>query len=369
VLIGPRAFGHHLNRLATTPFPAIGAGSYRVWDNGLTWRLLEPTDGGFTATAMRQAIDGARAAGMDIVYEAGQPPAWATGGVIGGSLGIAYNNLPPTNLSDWVAYLTWVDDNFACDAYGVWNEPSYGAMWGGTVEQLRALHVAMYDLLKPRGRTILTASVADGGVPIGSGANYLLEYLTPEIVAKTDVVSYHNYVYPLPPEQIIVSLRHVKAVLRRAGAGHLPLWNTEYGWFGDGDFADAKAAAYVARAMPANIIGGADRSHFYGVDFDNAQITLVETGTPSVLTPAGIAHRTVANLLTGAQLYRFRQRPPLYTVDWTKAGGRGRIFWCDDDETQTVDLSGYSSGTDVLGDPITLSAAYEVGMSPVFCAR
>ncbi len=126
--------------------------------------------------------------------------------------------------------------------------------------------------------------------------------------------------------------------------------------------------AYI-RLLGSTSIDWQDRSHFYGVDFDNAQITLVETGTPSVLTPAGIAHRTVANLLTGAQLYRFRQRPPLYTVDWTKAGGRGRIFWCDDDETQTVDLSGYSSGTDVLGDPITLSAAYEVGMSPVFCAR
>ncbi len=56
-------------------------------------------------------------------------------------------------------------------------------------------------------------------------------------------------------------------------------------------------------------------------------------------------------------------------MDWIKPGSRGRIFWCDDDETQTVDLSGYSSGTDVLGDPITLSASYQVGMSPVFCAR
>lgn len=41
----------------------------------------------------------------------------------------------------------------------------------------------------------------------------------------------------------------------------------------------------------------------------------------------------------------------------------------DDDETATVDLSGYSSGVDVLGEPITLSASYEVTMSPVFVTR
>lgn len=372
-------FGIHVNKPSTgsnprTPFPDIGATDYRIWDSGRTWRLLEATDGVF-GTRFNEDVAYARAAGCELLYTAGQAPAWATGGEVGGaSAGIAYNNKNPDDLDDWVAYLTYLDDTFDFEAYEIWNEIDNSIFWNGTTEQMQSLHEAAYDLLKPRGKTIVSANVSDGGVPIGSGANSLLDYLTPEIIAKSDAIAYHNYVHPLQPESLIVSLRHTRAIMRRAGAGHLPLWNTEFTWV-DGNgvdtvpFSESKGAAYISRAMIANVIGGADRCYFYGVDYATSQIRMVDLDTPSTLLEPAIAFRTTAAVLSGAHLSRFRQVPPLYTVDWSKNGVRGRILWCDDDETQSVDLTEFTSGTDVLGDAITLSASYEVTHSPVFVTR
>lgn len=376
-MAGRSSIGMHINKPSiyatpTTPFHNLGYGSFRLWNNGLTWRLLEPVKGQFDRLAIDSTVQRAADSGLDLqmLYTAGQAPAWATGGQIGPGTepGVAYNNSPPDSIDDWVAYLRWVDDNFAFPVYEIWNEPNYAPMWSGTIEQLQALHVAAWDLLHPRGRLIACASIGEGGVPISSGAPYLLEYLTPEIVERTDIITYHNYVYPLPPEQMIISLHATKAAMIRAGAGPLPLWNTEYGWLNNGVFDDTKACAYVARSLLANNIGGAAEAHFYGMDF-GTQIPLVDLDVPEIVLPAGATYKVTANFIEGADLFRFRQVPPLYTVDWARGAQRGRIFWCDDNETTTVDLSGYASGVDVLGSPIVLSSDYAVTMSPIFVSQ
>jgi len=368
---------------ATTPMHDLGYTALRMWNTGTTWKRLETSQDTWAAGAVARLNDNARiisAAGKGVLFTLGQPPGWASDTTPDADN--SYNPAPPTTDADWVDYLGYVVARLPLgSAYELWNEIDLTSYWDGATARLIELHDLAYDTIKALDPTATFVSAS-----VSSDPNALVAYL--DGIAATDVVGVHCYIHPNQPEATIQYLRWVRAVAQRCGFGDKPIWDTESGWgyyklngsnvvssdserlYTDTNcMAQPLACAYVARWLLAHQIGRTDAAYWYGMDFSYSIRFVTDLDNPVTTTDAAAAYRYWVQFLAGATLSRFRQVPPLYSVDWSKNGASGRIYWCRDDVTQNVDLSGFTSGVDVLGASITLSASYSVTHSPVIVTR
>ena len=62
-----------------------------------------------------------------------------------------------------------------------------------------------------------------------------------------DVLGYHFYTAPGPPEDMIPSMARVKRIMTNRGLAAMPIWNTEIGWQSDNFVDDDQRMGYVAR--------------------------------------------------------------------------------------------------------------------------
>jgi hypothetical protein len=118
-----------------------------------------------------------------------------------------------------------------------------------------------------------------------------------------DVIGYHFYVTPRPPEEMVPLIRQVRQIMLDNGAGDKPLWNTESGWAQPKPFpSQTLAASYLARAFILNWATGVQRFYWYA--WDNHGWASLETTEPDsrTLTPAGQAYGVIQNWLVGARL-------------------------------------------------------------------
>jgi hypothetical protein len=105
--------------------------------------------------------------------------------------------------------------------------------------------------------------------------------------------------------------------------------------------------------------------HWGPDEFAFSQLDLLNRENTALLDPAGDAYAYMTAQLSGARLRKSRSQGLMF-IDFTKNGQSGRIYWRRDGESGNVDLSGNSSGADVYGAPITLSATYNVTSSPIY---
>ncbi len=119
-----------------------------------------------------------------------------------------------------------------------------------------------YQILKEVDPTITVVSPsATGDWGSSPGVRWLDDFLSQGGGDYADVIGYHFYVMPGPPENIVPLIQKVKAVMAKYGQNDKPLWNTECGWLGDEAFSsEDKAAGYVARSYVLNWADGVDAS-------------------------------------------------------------------------------------------------------------
>jgi hypothetical protein len=153
-----------------------------------------------------------------------------------------------------------------------------------------------------------------------AGARDQVDYLDRFLAAGgrkcVDIVGHHFYVPNAPPESMIPLIRAVKKAMTANGVGHLPLWNTETGyWIANGDgTADHPMVAkggwkklglseesgdYLARAFLIARAEGVDR--FYWYSWDNRYgLGMIEptTGQPKPMTAKW---KALASALIGAR--------------------------------------------------------------------
>lgn len=383
---GAGHFGMHILRPSTasgasqTPWHGeLGFTHFRQWDTFTNHKTVEPTvKGTYVTTQIDPVMAVAAANNAPVLYTLGSGPEWATGGTVpAGEL----NPNPYTDLNDLVDYVEWLLNRYPIiEALEMWNEPHDEKYYLGTAANLATLTETVSAAAKAIRPSI---KIVTGAPNSRFGFTFFSDYLAALDPATIDAVGYHMYSYsldPLWPEHVVQQNRLLKAVMRRWGYADKPFWNTEWGYHNfylngvvqDGDtelMTDAMGAAYMARMLLMGALCGWERSYYYQMDNDWCTIRLIDVDAKDTVLDAGTAYRYWAGFLAGATLSRFRQVPPLYSVDWSKNGASGRIYWCRDDATQNVDLSGFTSGVDVLGASITLSASYSVTHSPVIVTR
>jgi len=197
--------------------------------------------------------------------------------------------------------------------YEIWNEPNLRQFFTGDVARMLTL-VAIADTII-KGIDSANVLVSPSATTY-SGLRWLDAFLAAGGGRYVDVLGYHFYVSPQPPEAMRALMDSVRSIRTRHELDKKPLWNTETGWFianhqtlvapvGTGnDFrskvlTDSEASAYVARALT---IGWAhDVKRFYWYAWDNPLMGLTEADGQTPKAPA-VGYQVIRNWLTGRRM-------------------------------------------------------------------
>jgi hypothetical protein len=268
--------------------------------------------------------------------------------------------------------------------YEIWNEPNQAMFWSGTPAQLVELTRAAAPIVRSLDPSAKVLCAAISTVRPDKARDYLKSYMSLLKPDDFDVFSIHGYNSPPQPETTLGFIQEIRDFLAPLGFSQKPWWITEFSqlsWFVHGDkkkvpdqvMEDKRACSYLARMFFMFALTGVARAVFYGLNYKGQGIYLLDPNDPSVVLPAGKTFQYLASMLAGVGSYKETaigtgsSKFALHTMEFASRDGRsGTCFWCDDDQSTTVDLSAFRSATDIIGAKVGTQASTTVDMSPIF---
>ena len=376
-------FGVHHSWLGVAEprgWPQGPAGSVRLWDNGVTWRDLEPADGMFTWDRLDALVAQARGHGASVLLVLGQTPAFhANEPAAPGFFGGGATSMP--NKAAWLRYVQAVAGRNV-DVWGgrvafqVWNEGNNPQYWSGTPEQLALLTRWTARAMRAIDPTVrIVAPAMD--TRLASQLEVLREYVEqrPSGRPVADFVdAFAVHLYPPQdsgPERAIRQLRTVLSMLADEGVTK-PVWNTEinYGLIGGsenggpgsygpgGGYAppeplpDRRQAAFVLRTYLLNAGFGVRRVYWYAWDRIDLMNTWMVQGDYVTPTVAGQAFGLVRSWIGGTRALGCERADDATRTCQFVAGGEVRTAVWNPWRTVTV-VAGPGSTSYDTGDGVS----------------
>lgn len=283
--VSAQYFGMHVHDVAN--WPSLSFGSLRLWDAGVTWPSLEPALGQWNFANLDGIVSKCQENSVDVLMVLGLSPQWASARPTEPSAYQLGNAAEPGNIQDWRDFVQTVATRYRgrIHAYEIWNEPNDPTFFSGTPAKMLELATEAYKILKQVDPTVTVLSPAateQGGVA------WLDQYLAGGGGAVADVIAYHLYVHPNPPENMLPLLAQVKAIMAQHGQSSKPVWDTETGWHSPATFTQTDEAAFVARSYLLAASGGVSRFFWYAWD-DHDWVTLQLTNADGTLRPSAQA--------------------------------------------------------------------------------
>jgi hypothetical protein len=287
-------FGMHVNKWGTfTRWPSVlGFGLVRLWDTGTRWSNLEPSPGVWNWQRMDYYVNAAVGAHEQVLYTLGMPPQWASSAPNDARSGA---DAPPATLATWRAYVRTVALRYKgrIHDWEIWNEVNAAFYTGSTKELVRLTQAAAQEL-----RAVDPANVVLSPDFTRSGLPMLSEFLADGGGRSIDAVSMHAYP-GRTPEADAPYFTAVRDIMRRAGVGALPLWNTE-GATGTPTSSAAEASGLLARAYLVEWLWGTRTFDWYAWDISvGSPLSQPDHVTP---TAAGRAYERTVSWLRGARM-------------------------------------------------------------------
>lgn len=292
-------FGMHIHDPAGN-WPAVPVGFARLWDSGVQWPQLEPSQGQWNFDRLDQQVASAESHSAAVIIVLALTPQWASARPSETCIYAPGNCAEPTNISDWQNYVTQVATRYKgrVHYYELWNEPSLPAYFTGSVQTMLQLSKAAYTTLKQIDPTITVLSPA--AVVQKTGIAWLDQYLSIGGGDYADIIAHHFYQFPGPPEDLISYFSAVQTTLNTHGV-QKPIWDTEMGWGPGQTFtSEQQMAAFVARTFLLHWGAGITHVAWYAWDDHNwasLRFTEADNVTP---TSAGLAFQTMQQWGTGA---------------------------------------------------------------------
>ncbi|HWC19389.1 MAG TPA: glycosyl hydrolase [Terriglobales bacterium] len=287
--VSEQYFGMHVHDIAN--WPSLPFGSLRLWDAGVTWPSLEPTQGQWNFTNLDAIVSKCQQNNVDVLMVLGLSPQWASARPTEPSAYNSGNAAEPANIQDWRDFVQAVAMRYKdrIHAYEIWNEPNDPSFFSGTPAKMFELATEAYKILKQidPSVTVLSPAATEQG-----GLAWLDQYLATGGGAAADVIGYHLYVHPNPPESMLSLLTQVKSIMAQHGQSAKPIWDTETGWHSPATFTQADEAAFVARSYLLAVSGGVSRFFWYAWD-DHDWVTLQLTNSDGSLRPSAQAFGVV----------------------------------------------------------------------------
>lgn len=313
-VVEPSYFGMHIHRAAASAWPSAPFATWRLWDAYVTWPFLQPQRGEWSWDRLDRLVALAEARRVEVLLPLGLTPGWASARPDEYSAYRPGQAAEPADLDDWRRYVEAVVNRYAgrIRLFEIWNEPNLKSFYSGDIDSMVRLCRDAREVIKradPRNLLVSPSATLAGGPA------WLDRFLAAGGTDCFDVVGFHFYVTPDPPEKMLERVAEVRRVMAAHGISDRPLWNTE-----DGVFIDAKrprlngkapgrvvlgepqAAAALARSLVLARAAGIER--FYWYSWDNEDLGLVEyDGT---LKQPARAFTEVHRWLVGAELIECR---------------------------------------------------------------
>jgi len=301
-VIPAELFGMHFHHIGgNTPWPATPIAEWRLWDAYVAWPNLEPAKNRWRFEMLDRYVAIAAEHQVGLLLPLGLSPTWASARPLEKSTYRPGFAAEPRDMEDWRTYVRTVARRYKgkIQAYEIWNEPNLRQFWSGTVDQMIALTGEASRIIRsidPQALIVSPSATQDRGVA------WLTEFLSKGGGNFVDVIGYHLYVAPQPPEATLTLVSSVKRIMLEAGISDKPLWNTEAGWFLPKPFPAELAAAYVVREFILNWAAGVQRLYWYAWD-NHGWISLETTQLDSrTLTPGGEAYAIAFRWLSGSRM-------------------------------------------------------------------
>jgi hypothetical protein len=361
-------FGTHIHHAASgTPWPAVTFAGWRLWDAGVTWPQLEPEPGKWNFDLLDRYTRIAGEHHVDILLTLGLTPAWASARPDEPSAYDKGNAAEPRQLADWEQYLRVVATRYkgVIHNYEIWNEPNVKGTFTGSSQAMLELSRAAYRVLKSVDPTITVVSPA---ATAGDGVSWLGEYLQKGGCAYTDVIGYHFYVTPEPPEAMVALIKKVEVTSRKYDCQNKPVWNTESGWASPKQFAsEEEAAGYMMRTYLLNWLLGVQRCYWYAWDNHNWSTLDLTSRSSNKITNAGTAYGVLHSWMVGSILRSCeRERSGIWICQLDRSSSSDRVIWSESGRQSITIPSSWHVRTTTLwtGQSQSPTTSLNVGAAP-----
>jgi hypothetical protein len=362
-------FGMHIHRIgAGTPWPVVPIGDWRLWDAHVAWPDLEPRKGLWRFDTLDKYLSAAEGHHAEVLLVLGLSPRWASARPDERSVYGPGFAAEPNDLEDWRDYVTAVVKHCGTrvHAYEIWNEPNLKPFWSGTTDQLVILTREASQIIRsidPQAIIVSPSATAS------YGTKWLAEFLSKGGGRYVDVIGYHFYVNPEPPEAMVPIIQQIRQIMAANGADFKPLWDTEVGWAKPKPFfSEDLAAAYLARSYILNWAVGAQRLYWYAWD-NHAWVTLqtVEEDNQT-LKSAGQAYGIIQKWLVGSRMdWCDQDTDHTWKCELDRNGSTQWIIWNPGETKRFAIPASWHVNyiTPLLGQPMLLSdSTVEAGPTP-----
>lgn len=299
-------FGVTLNS-STGAMPAFRVGAVRLWDSTTKWSDIHPSRGEFDWSILDRLVNGARQAGLPVLFVMGGTPHWAspagpTGPYPGGS-----RTSPPDRLSDWDSFVGALAKRYRgrIEAYELWVLANDRRFYSGSMETLVEMTRRAGRIIRSIDPGALLVCPGMGRLWSAEGRASLRRFAELGGYDHCDVagVKLHQRTAADPPETMLDLAATVDRAFHQAGV-HPRLWSTgtTYDIPLQGALDGARARAYAVRfyltglyARPLNV----ERMYFYNWGGGKIPIVLQAEGSPP--TAAALAVEQLQRWLAHAR--------------------------------------------------------------------
>lgn len=360
-------FGMDIGYPDKVAWPPIPFGTLRLWDSSVTWLDIEPKKGQWEFGRLDKLVSQAQAHHVDVVLPLAMSPEWASARpkefcpyMHGGCAA------EPAEMQDWIDYVDKIARRYRGKVhyYEIWNELNAASFWSGKPEAMIALMRVAYREIK---RIDPTAKVISPSI-VGSSYDVLNRMLDLGMGQHADIIGWHLYMSPSPPEVLGPVVGILRAILQ---AHHIdkPIWNTESNWLPPLKLSERMDAAYVIRSMVVTRGSGLDRFIWYQWDnHEGVTVAMLKAGNVQI-TQAATAYATlyrwlVGNVLDGCNA----DASSVWSCGVEFAGGqRGQIVWHPNGPVRISKFPGWKPKTveDYLGNVSPWKGDLTVDDSPV----
>jgi hypothetical protein len=329
VVIPPTFFGVHIHHPSPALWPSVPVGTWRFWDAHVAWPDMETRRGQWDFSYLDRYLSLAEQRHAEILFPLGLTPRWASSRPDEKSAYQPGWAAGPADLEDWRIYVRTIATHCKgrVHIYEIWNEPNYKPFWTGTVDEMLVLTRDASQIIRsidPQATIVSPAATTPAGI------KWLAEFLSKGGGQYVDVIGYHFYVTPQPPEAMLPLIQQVQQVMAENHVAQKPLWNTETGWLPPSKFeTEELAAAYLARSYILAWSAGVRRFYWYAWD-QGPPLQLVEKDS-SILKPAGNAYGTIQTWLVGSHLDECKgDAGHTWTCELKRNGASQWIVWNTD---------------------------------------
>jgi len=341
-MVPAQFFGMHIHYATDqTSWPHAQIGSWRLWDSGVSWSELEPSPHEWNFEKLDRLVQLASAHQTQVVLTLAYTPRWASlrpdEKSSSGRMGAA---APPRDLADWRDFIATVTARYRgkIQYYELWNEPNDPGFYSGDLKTIVQMGVDAYRIIKaidPRAAVLSPAMMGSG-----PGLRMLDAYLKAGGKDTFDIVSYHFYVTPLPPEAMLSLVNKVKEVMKTNGIGRRPLWATEIGWTSPYKYDSQTSPAFVTRTYILSWASGVQRVFWYAWDnqhWSSIQMLMSDGHTEN---GSSVAFSNVERFMLGKKLKECKRSG----TDWNclfldaNSDKQTAVMWTEDGHVATSSI-------------------------------